>query len=208
VTGLNVQRHRWTFEFLSIALSLLIPVEVRFKHALGCHRPVEFSPQVQPIITTPGHGTFPMGHAAQAFMLAYVVEKLFNLRAPDPRIKQLQRQAARISINRVIAGVHFPVDAIVGRALGQTMGEFFLRRCGQKNQPVVSRTFAAAAFVDTQADKLDFSSEALSETLKAEESQTYAVEAASPIQLNELLNAFRKLAVNECREPKLPDDRA
>ena len=47
----------------------------------------------------------------------------------DPRHVQLQRIAARIAMNRVIAGVHFPVDNISGRILGQTLGEFVLARC-------------------------------------------------------------------------------
>jgi hypothetical protein len=130
ITGLNLQRHPWTFEWLQAALNLVIPVEVRFKHALGCARPVVYSPQVQPIITTPGHGTYPMGHAAQAFMLAVVLRHLMKWSATDARSEQLERQATRISVNRVVAGVHFPVDAHAGEALGRTMARFFLWRCG------------------------------------------------------------------------------
>ena len=31
------------------------------------------------MITTPGHGTFPMGHATQAYAVAYVFKKLLDL---------------------------------------------------------------------------------------------------------------------------------
>jgi hypothetical protein len=134
ITGLNVQRHRWTFEWLGAALSLVIPVEVRFKHALGCHRPVEFSPQVQPIITSPGHGTYPMGHAAQAFMLADVVSDLLDL--PPESVEQLRRLAVRISINRVVAGVHFPADAHAGEVLGKLMAQYFLAKCGRGSKTI------------------------------------------------------------------------
>ena len=130
VTGLNLQRHPWTFEWLQAALSLVIPVEVRFKHALGCARPVRHSPQVQPIITTPGHGAYPMGHAAQAFMLAVVLRHLMGWSPGDARSVQLERLATRISVNRVVAGVHFPVDAHAGEALGRIMAGFFLWKCG------------------------------------------------------------------------------
>ena len=41
----------------------------------------------------------------------------------------IDRQAARISTNRVIAGVHFPVDSMAGRMLGEAIGEFFVGRC-------------------------------------------------------------------------------
>jgi hypothetical protein len=40
------------------------------------------------------------------------------------------RQAARIAINRTVAGVHFPVDSAAGQTLGLTLGDFFLHRCG------------------------------------------------------------------------------
>jgi hypothetical protein len=40
------------------------------------------------------------------------------------------RQAARIAINRTIAGVHYPVDSSAGQLLGLSLAEYFLARCG------------------------------------------------------------------------------
>ena len=127
LTGINPQRHPWTFEWLAAALSLVIPVEVRFKHGFGCARPVKYSPYVQPIITTPGHGTYPMGHAAQAYMLADVLKKLLKLNNAAGEL--LDRLANRISENRIIAGVHFPVDHVGGKQLGNAMATYFLEKC-------------------------------------------------------------------------------
>ena len=64
-----------------------------------------------------------MGHATQAYAVAYVLKELLNLDpATNPAhamvIDQLDRQAARITTNRVMAGVHFPVDSMAGRMLG------------------------------------------------------------------------------------------
>jgi hypothetical protein len=39
---------------------------------------------------------------------------------------RLARLAARISVNRVIAGVHFPVDLTAGLVLGLTVGRYFI----------------------------------------------------------------------------------
>jgi hypothetical protein len=74
-----------------------------------------------------------MGHATQAYAVAHVLTVLLGLKpaklAHALAIEQLQRQAARITTNRVIAGVHFPVDSIAGRMLGTALGEYFVGRC-------------------------------------------------------------------------------
>jgi hypothetical protein len=46
-------------------------------------------------------------------------------------------QAARIAINRTVAGLHFPVDSAAGTVLGLTLGNYFMSRCkeGGSYQP-------------------------------------------------------------------------
>ena len=84
------------------------------------------------MILTPGHGSLPSGHATEAHIVAYV---LWNLVSPSEAInkstewlEQLMRQAARVAINRTVAGVHFPVDSAAGQLLGLTLGEYFVHR--------------------------------------------------------------------------------
>ena len=81
-----------------------------------------------PMIQTPGHSSFPAGHAAELFMLATVLSAL--MQAGNPRYADwdvhLARLAARISVNRVIAGVHFPIDLAAGLVLGLTVGRYFV----------------------------------------------------------------------------------
>ena len=133
IVYLHPDRTKRTFELINIMLQFCVYVEMRFKHALACYRPVEYNAQVQPMLTTPGHGTFPMGHATQAYAVAHVLKSLLKLNPTKPShrmvIEQLERQAARIATNRVIAGVHFPVDSMAGRMLGVALAEYLVGRC-------------------------------------------------------------------------------
>jgi membrane-associated phospholipid phosphatase len=142
VANLHPVRNRWTVELLDAALRLAKYAEMRLKHALACRRPVEYSPQVQPMILTPGHGSLPSGHSTEAHLIAYLLWKLLEeaerKKIPDGSgtasrdaawREQLMRQAARIAINRTVAGVHFPVDSSAGQLLGLTLGEYLVHRC-------------------------------------------------------------------------------
>jgi len=147
IVYLHPDRTRRTFELINMVLQFCVYVEMRFKHALGCWRPVEYNAQVQPMLTTPGHGSFPSGHATQVFAVAHVLKSLLKLKSTKAThakiIEQLDRQAARVATNRVVAGVHFPVDSMAGRMLGVALGEYFVGRCigGQK---FMGRKFIAA----------------------------------------------------------------
>jgi len=164
VLFIRPDRARWTMELINLTLQFCVYVEMRFKHALACWRPVELNPQVQPMISTPGHGSFPSGHATQAYAVAHVLARLVGLTpsyAAPPAVapvtaaaalfEQLQRQAARISTNRVVAGVHFPVDSMAGRMLGVTLGEYLVARSGL-HYGWAHRTFDAS-WIDQNASK-------------------------------------------------------
>ena len=156
IVYMHPDRTRRTFELINLVLQFCVYVEMRFKHALACWRPVEYNAQVQPMITTPGHGSFPSGHATQAHAVAHVLKALLNL-DPNPSVRppkyatvveQLNRQAARIATNRVVAGVHFPVDSMAGRMLGVALGEYFVARC-TKVLTFSGRKFLTAAINGT-----------------------------------------------------------
>jgi membrane-associated phospholipid phosphatase len=130
VDDLRPARSFWIIELLAAALRLAIVVEHRVKHALGCPRPALFSDRVQPIIPTPSHGALPSGHATEAFVIATVLARLAG---GDPAAEvaawsQRYRLAARIAINRTVAGVHFPADSAAGAVLGLTLGEHVAAR--------------------------------------------------------------------------------
>jgi hypothetical protein len=100
-----------------------------------------------------------MGHATQTYAVTHVLKRLLEL---DPVqhpphawvIDQLDRLSARIATNRVIAGVHFPVDSMAGRMLGVALGEYFYGRC-TGDQTYMNRKFLAAG-IDGNYSTTDF----------------------------------------------------
>ncbi len=127
IMNLSPDRTPKTLEFCDIAMTFASFVIQRVKQILACPRPVKYSRTLQPMILTPGFSALPSGHATEAFMMARLLERLRGLTAPDADV--LQRQAERIATNRVVAGLHFPLDSIAGRMLGQTLAEFVEHRC-------------------------------------------------------------------------------
>ena len=147
---LGPERTKWTLELMAAAVRLSIAVEMRLKHALNCPRPILFSDRIQPVIQTPTHGPYPSGHATEAYAIATVLTLLFDAAdgvadlsqvtgAAVRNMAQRYRLAARIAINRTVAGVHFPVDSAAGAILGITLGEFIAARATGK--PASSRVF-------------------------------------------------------------------
>ncbi len=127
---LRLQQLPRTQEIIVAVTQLAVFIEMRFKHAFACKRPIEYSPQVQPMISTPGHGTYPMGHATQIYAVRWVLQQLYlqalkplaGDQAAEAFAEQQQRLAFRMSENRIVAGVHFPVDLVGGALLGTVIG--------------------------------------------------------------------------------------
>ena len=118
-----------TLRLLHIANQLALFTEMQMKHIFACARPVEYSPQVQPMITTPGHGTYPMGHGCEARVMARLLAALtLPVGGANPTWDslnhQLDRLAERIAENRIVAGVHFRVDQGAGDALGNALADY------------------------------------------------------------------------------------
>ena len=122
---------------LAAVTQFAVDVELQFKHHLACRRPVEWSAQVQPMITTPGHGTFPMGHGTQVYAVAAVLQALLAAAwgsVPPSLSDALKQLAFRVAENRIVAGVHFPVDLAGGAVLGDLLGRLAISRF--TNQPI------------------------------------------------------------------------
>lgn len=146
---LHPAARRWTLLLLGAAYDAVIIPEMQMKFNASLPRPFDFAPEVQPIIETPAHSTYPSGHATEAFAFATILLGLEHARtgAANPAEAVLAtlgaanaatssamlpfRLAARIADNRTVAGVHFPVDSAHGALLGLACGLAVLAACQQ-----------------------------------------------------------------------------
>jgi hypothetical protein len=114
----------------SPATCLLISVARRIgEHAAMClkqqfrvPRPSQLFPGIVPMIDPPVHSSFPSGHALGAHLISRC------LREARPDLPQaaplLEELANRVAENRVIAGLHYPLDS--------TGGEIAARECYER----------------------------------------------------------------------------
>jgi hypothetical protein len=135
ILDMNPKDHRHTLDLLFVALQMLSHVNQFAKHSFACPRPSAYSPAIQPVINPRRFGAFPSGHAAEAYLVARILQRLSRQTVvvsvpPAPTLEMhLQRLAHRIADNRVVAGVHFPIDSTAGRMVGETFAEYFVYRC-------------------------------------------------------------------------------
>lgn len=143
ITNLDDTNAPRTVELVEVLMRCTHSMVMRFKHELAVPRPVDWSSTLGPIIATPGHASFPSGHATVSFMVARFFGRLLELKEDDATQVWLLRLAHRIAQSRVVAGVHFPIDSVAGRLLGETLGEYFYARCTGN-----AARYGGAAFAD------------------------------------------------------------
>jgi hypothetical protein len=154
IGSLHPERSRWTIELGLCALQFAMLVTQRLKHALACPRPIEYDPTLQPIILTPPYATFPGGHAVESVMVLKLLTSLAAQEANSDMVRQLERLTLRIAENRVVAGLHFPVDSAAGYVLGDLLAEYFLGRCGAWEGKPLGRVIKGSNF-KPEADFVD-----------------------------------------------------
>jgi membrane-associated phospholipid phosphatase len=134
IAALSPERHRTTWELIGFGLRFTMMMVMRLKYELNVQRPWERSALVQPMILTPGYTAFPSGHATEASFVAELLPLLAGdpthpciggaVDRPDGMARQLNRLAFRIAENRVVAGLHYPVDSIAGHVLGAMLARY------------------------------------------------------------------------------------
>jgi len=107
--NLHPDRHRHVFELLNTIFLFGELVVMQFKNHFNFPRPADVWPPIQPIIMTPGHASYPAGHAVQGYLMSTVFGALLrdtnrygdNFQDYQNNLDEL---AARIAENRVVAG--------------------------------------------------------------------------------------------------------
>jgi membrane-associated phospholipid phosphatase len=88
-------------------------------------RPSQLCLALYPLIDAPATPSFPAGHALQAYLISYLLaDSLPSLPQHAMAMTDLENAtgllfdiAARVSDNRVVAGIHYPVDIAAGKAV-------------------------------------------------------------------------------------------
>ncbi len=127
-----------TTTLLQLGVELARLVSARAKHAFAVPRPPAWSPAVMPPVPTPVSGSFPMASAVESYLIAGLLDRLVSQRPAWGLL------AHRISENRLIAGLNFPIDAQAGRLLGMGLAEYLLARMNL-SESMRSRRYRAGA---------------------------------------------------------------
>ncbi|MDD9923605.1 MAG: phosphatase PAP2 family protein [Boseongicola sp.] len=163
---LDTDRNGKSLELISAAIRLAVHVEMPFKHFCRSARPIDFAHQVQPMIQTPDHSSYPSGHATEVFTAATVMARLMTGLGPKAAMTGSStlhdiammpfKVAHRVATNRSVAGVHFPIDSAAGAAIGCALGEAIYLLATNPNEsewpPEITVSFAEQADTDPPFD--------------------------------------------------------
>ncbi|MCJ2375938.1 phosphatase PAP2 family protein [Vibrio sp. ZSDZ34] len=96
-----------------LAFAFELPIYWLAKNSIKRRRPQEISPFVEPFITPSDRYSLPSGHTAAAFLMATLISFFY------PNFMLLSFVwAALIGSARILLGVHFLTDVLVGALLG------------------------------------------------------------------------------------------
>lgn len=120
-------RHPATYLMVRVGRRIGEHVVMCLKGFFRSPRPSQLCPGIVPMIDPPSTPSFPAGHAVQAYLisylLAYSLPKLPQQYAPEDNLEAaagvLFDLAERVSVNRIVAGLHYPTDIVAGRAVGR-----------------------------------------------------------------------------------------
>jgi membrane-associated phospholipid phosphatase len=158
IIGVSLRNAPRLAELLEVAHGVAVHVAMALKHGIAARRPAQCSSLVMPVIATPGHGALPSGHATLAAMQAELLAALLYPSGGSfakHQSTQLDRLVRRIAFNRVVAGVHFPLDSLAGYALGCQLARLLHGMSRLDIKPEQSTQHAPAVVDDKVIESLD-----------------------------------------------------
>jgi undecaprenyl-diphosphatase len=107
----------------ALVLGFLVerPVYFVLKNGFKRNRPQQAIKDFRSVITPSDQFSFPSGHTSAAFMVATLLSYFYPVSAI-----WLYLWATSVGFSRVVLGVHFPTDTVMGMVLGTTTAFFSL----------------------------------------------------------------------------------
>jgi acid phosphatase (class A) len=100
-----------THQLIRIARRVGEHVVMCLKEQYQQARPSQVCPAIMPLIEVPAHPSFPAGHALQSHLISKCLEAAKRTRNQPQMLFHLSR---RVALNRIIAGLHYPLDNEAG----------------------------------------------------------------------------------------------
>lgn len=103
-------------ELLVLSLAVERTAYVIAKHYFRRRRPANILPDYDSVIVASDEFSFPSGHSSAAFLVVTVL-----VLTAGPMFALLYPWAGLVAISRVVVGVHFPSDILVGSLMGTAL---------------------------------------------------------------------------------------
>lgn len=111
------KQHGTIFLYTTLmAYALEVPAFIALKHFFKRKRPCDRILNLVPLVAPADRFSLPSGHTAAAFLMATIISYFY----PSLIIFAFV-WAGLIALSRVVLRVHFPLDVIIGAALGITI---------------------------------------------------------------------------------------
>ncbi|MGR5119534.1 phosphatase PAP2 family protein [Vibrio astriarenae] len=108
-----------------LAFLIELPIYWTLKNSFKRRRPQEFSEQLVSFITPSDRYSLPSGHTAAGFLMATVISHYYPPLAPVAFV-----WAGLIGLSRILLGVHFVTDVVIGVLLGVGCAEIAINAVG------------------------------------------------------------------------------
>ncbi|MGQ8364597.1 phosphatase PAP2 family protein [Glaciecola sp. 1036] len=98
-----------------LAYSLEVPIYLILKHCFKRRRPCDLFTNFSSVIVPSDKFSLPSGHTAAAFLMATVIAHFYPALGLVAYV-----WASLVGLSRIVLRVHFPLDVLIGMALGVT----------------------------------------------------------------------------------------